>query len=224
MERDAFVSGARDAVPMLLGIVPFGLVTGVASADAGLTLAQSLGLSAFVFAGASQLAALSLVEQGSAFLAVVATAVAVNLRMGVYSASIAPYFEEYAARWRALLAFLLIDEAYAISLATYRERDVDPRWYYVGVAGALWVVWQLAIATGVLVGADVPPSWGLDFAVPLVFLALLVPTIEGVPHAAAAVVAAAIAVYGAGWPFNAGLLVGALAGILTGFVVAGWRR
>jgi len=224
MERDALVRGLRDVLPILVGIVPFALVAGVAASRAGFTFPQAMGLSVFVFAGASQLAALSLVEGHAAFVAVVATAVAINLRMAMYSASLAPYFEGYAARWRALLAYPLTDQAFALSVATYRESDVDRRWYYFAVAFAIWAVWQVATAAGVLLGAGVPSSWGLGFAVPLVFLALLVPAIEGVPHAAAAVVAAAIAIYGADWPFNAGLLVGALAGITVGLVVAGWRR
>ncbi|GGL27567.1 membrane protein [Halarchaeum grantii] len=224
MDRHALGRGVRDAAPLLLGIVPFGLVAGVASVEAGLTLAQALGLSVFVFAGASQLAALSLIEQGSAFAAIVATAVAVNLRMGMYSASIAPYFEKYATRWRALLAYFLTDQAFALSLAAYRDSDVDHRWYYLGVSITLWVVWQLTTALGVFLGTGVPSSWGLGFTVPLVFLALLVPAIEGVPHAAAAAVAAAVATLGAGWPFNVGLLVGAGAGILVGLVVEASRR
>lgn len=224
MERDALVRGLRDVLPILLGIVPFALVSGVAATRAGLTFAQAMGLSVFVFAGASQLAALSLIEGNAAFLAVVATAVAINLRMAMYSASLAPHFERYTARWRALLAYPLTDQAFALSVAAYRDSDVDRRWYYLSVAVAIWAVWQVATAAGVVLGAGVPSSWGLGFAVPLVFLALLVPAIEDVPHAAAAAVAATIAVYGSGWPFNAGLLAGAIAGVVVGLVVEGWRR
>ncbi|GAA0298409.1 AzlC family ABC transporter permease [Halarchaeum salinum] len=224
MHRDAFGRGARDALPLLLGIVPFGLVSGVAAVDAGFTFPQAMGFSVLVFAGASQLAALSLVEQHGAFLAAVATAVAVNLRSAMYSASIAPHFQQYATRWRAFLAYPLTDQSFALSVSAYRDSDVDPGWYYLGTASTLWVAWQVATAAGVLVGAGIPSSWGLGFTVPLVFLALLVPAIEDVPHAAAATVAAAVAVYGVGWRFNAGLLVGALAGIVVGLVVEARRR
>nr|WP_234402830.1 AzlC family ABC transporter permease [Halarchaeum acidiphilum] len=110
MERDALVRGVRDSLPILLGIVPFGLVSGVAATDAGLSVAQAMGLSVFVFAGASQLAALSLVKSGAPFLVAAATAVIVNLRMGMYSATLAPYFREYAARWRAIMSYLLVDQ------------------------------------------------------------------------------------------------------------------
>ncbi|WP_020222130.1 AzlC family ABC transporter permease, partial [Halarchaeum acidiphilum] len=197
MERDALVRGVRDSLPILLGIVPFGLVSGVAATDAGLSVAQAMGLSVFVFAGASQLAALSLVKSGAPFLVAAATAVIVNLRMGMYSATLAPYFREYAARWRAIMSYLLVDQAFALALSAYRDSDVDRRWYYLGVAATLWAVWQVATAVGIVVGASVPSSWGLSFSVPLIFLALLVPMIEDRPRAVAAVVAAVVAVYGA---------------------------
>ncbi|MFB6079229.1 MAG: AzlC family ABC transporter permease [Halarchaeum sp.] len=224
MDRTAFGSGVRDALPVVFGIVPFGLVAGVAAVDAGFSLPQAVGLSVFVFAGAAQLATLSLVERGAPFVAVVATALAINLRMGLYSATIAPHFREYATRWRALLSYLLIDEAFALALTAYRERDVDPRWYYLGAAGALWATWQVTTVLGVLLGTGVPDAWGLEFAVPLVFLGLLVPAIRSAPHLLAAVAAAAVAVYGAGWPFNLGLLVGTAVGVIAGLLAEAVRR
>ena len=219
IDRHAFGRGLRDALPLLLGIVPFALVSGVAATKANLSFSQAMGLSVFVFAGTSQIAALSLVRSNAPFLVAVLTAVVVNLRIGMYSASIAPYFRKYETRWRALLSYFLVDQTFALSLAAYRDSDVDHRWYYLGVAVTLWTVWQAFTVVGIVVGAGVPTTWGLDFAVPLVLIALLVPMIEDVPKVGAAAVAAVVAVVGAGWPLNLGLLAGAAAGILTGLTV-----
>ncbi|UIO99519.1 AzlC family ABC transporter permease [Halobaculum sp. CBA1158] len=236
--------GVRDALPLLLGIVPFALVAGVAGVEAGLTPLQTVGLSVIVFAGASQLAAIELLGSDAALGVVVLTVVVINLRMLMYSASIAPYFRDLSARVRAGCAYLLTDQAYALALARYvgeldgdgtadrdgdrtvdRDSDADGStgeartrrpYYYLGVALTLWVVWQAGTVVGVVFGAAVPDGWRLGFAVPLVFLALLVPAVSDAPSLAAAVAAAAVAVGGAGLPFNAGLIAGGVVGVLVG--------
>ncbi|MDS0220624.1 AzlC family ABC transporter permease [Haloarcula sp. S1AR25-5A] len=219
MDTSAFRRGVRDAAPLLLGIVPFGLVAGIAAVNAGFGLSMAVGLSVVVFAGASQIAALELLGQDAPLSVVVATAVVINLRYLMYSASIAPYFRDFTARWKAVLAYVLTDQAYAISVASYRsDRPVDRKWYYLGAAVTLWAVWQVTTVAGALLGTGVPDAWGLEFAIPLVFLAILVPAIEDRASAVAAVVGGALAVLGAGLPLNLGLLVGSAVGITAGVV------
>jgi len=219
MNRADFRRGVRDVAPLLLGVAPFGLVAGIAAANAGLDLTQAVGMSVIVFAGASQLAALDLIGRDAPLSVVVLTAVVINLRMLMYSASIAPHFRTFAGRVKAGLAYLLTDQAYALSIASYRaEESVDRVAYYLGVAVTLWVVWQLTTAAGVLLGTGVPDAWGLEFAVPLVFLALLVPAMEDGPTTVAGLVGGTIAVVGAGLPLNLGLLVGASVGIVAGLL------
>ena len=212
-------AGVRDVSPLMLGIVPFALVAGIAAVDAGLGLAEAVGMSVIVFAGASQLAALDLLGSNAPLAVVVGTAVVINLRMLMYSASIAPHFADYGRRLRAGLAYLLTDQAYAISVAEFDENPDRSRWrYYLGAGASLWIVWQIGTIAGVVIGAGVPDAWGLTFAVPLVFLALLVPAMKDRPTTVAGVAGGAIAVVAAGLPLNLGLLVGALCGIAAGLV------
>lgn len=210
----------------MVGIVPFGLVAGAAAVGVGLSGLHAVGLSVLVFAGASQLAAIELLGENTPAVVVVVTVLVINLRMTMYSASIAPYLQNLATRWRVGLAYVLTDQAYALSVTRFMaDEPVDRRWYYIGVAGPLWAVWQLCTVAGVIVGAQVPDSLPLEFAVPLTFLALLVPAISDAPSAAAAAVAASVAVLGAGLPLNLGLLTGAVVGVLAGLVVeTGVRR
>ncbi len=216
MNRD-LRAGIYDALPLHLGVVPFALVTGIAAAEAGLTSVQAVGMSVLVFAGASQLAALELLGETAPIVVVVGTAVVINLRMLMYSASIAPYFADYRQRTRAFLAYFLTDQAYAMAIAEYGdEGDRDERSYYLGVGVSIWAVWIVGTFVGVVVGAGVPESWGLSFAVPLVFLAILVPAMKGRPRTVAAAVGGTVAVVAAGLPFNLGLLAGALSGIAAG--------
>ncbi|MFC6989476.1 AzlC family ABC transporter permease [Haloplanus sp. GCM10025708] len=215
-----FRNGVRAALPLLLGVVPFALVSGVAAVGAGLTLVEAMGLSVVVFAGASQLAVLELLGQNAPLAVVILTAAVINVRMVMYSASIAPYFRPLRRRWKVLLAYLLTDQAYALSIAEYaRTDDTDRRWYYFGIAVTIWVVWQLATVAGIALGANVPDRWGLQFAVPLVFLTLLVMALKDRETVAAGVVGGGVAVAGAGLPLNLGLVVGALAGVATGVLV-----
>jgi 4-azaleucine resistance transporter AzlC len=217
MDRSEFGQGVRDVLPLLLGIVPFGFIAGIAAVNAGLGLAEAVGLSAIVFAGAAQLAALDLIGRDAPLAIVVVTAVVINLRMLMYSASIAPHFQKLSSRMKATVAYLLTDQAYALSIVRYRNEDsTTPVAYYLGVAVTLWVVWQLTTIAGVVLGTSVPESLGLEFAVPLVFLALLIPAMEDGPTTVAGILGGIVAVGTAGLPLNLGLLVGAAVGILGG--------
>ncbi|ADQ66222.1 branched-chain amino acid permease (azaleucine resistance) [Halogeometricum borinquense DSM 11551] len=227
--------GVRDVSPILVGIIPFGLVAGVAAVNAGLSPLQAVGLSVVVFAGASQLAIIDLLGQNAELVVVFVTAVVINLRMMMYSASIAPHFRRVRSRWKAVSSYLLTDQAYALSIARYNEgapaerpNSNERRNYYLAVAASLWIVWQVCTVLGILLGTGVPDAWGLEFAVPLVFLALLVPSVSNRPRLVAAVVGGGVAVAGEvvvvggspGLPFNLGLLLGALAGVLAGVAAA----
>jgi len=220
MLPDDFRAGVRAALPSLLGLVPFGLVAGIAAVNAGLSPLQAVGLSAVVFAGASQLAAVDLLAQDASLAVVVVTAVVINLRMAMYSASIAPHFESLRRRWEVVCSYLLTDVGYALSITEFADSEGTSRlWYYLGAAGAIWAVWQIATVAGVFLGTGIPERWNVGFAVPLVFLTLLVSEVSDRPRLVAALVGGSVAVVGANWPLNLGLIGGALAGVAAGVLV-----
>jgi len=216
--RDSFLAGVRAIAPVLLGAAPFGLVAGAAAVEAELTVAQALGLSTVVFAGASQLAAIDLLGRDAPFAVVVGTALVINARLVMYSASIAPYLGRLSRARKALVAYLLTDQAYALSVTRFRREGASV-WYYFGAAVPLWVVFVAATAVGAVGGAQLPPSLPLGFAVPLVFLAVLTPAVTDNASITAAVVGGGVAVAGAALPLNLGLLGGALAGVAAGLLV-----
>lgn len=220
-ERSAsFFEGVRAVSPVLVGIIPFGLIAGATAVRVGLSGLEAVGLSVIVFAGASQLAAIELFGQDAPIAVVIVTALVINLRLTMYSASLAPYFREQATRWRGGVAYLLTDQAYALAVTRFRtDEAVNRRWYYLGAAAPLWAVWQICTIVGVLAGARVPESLPLDFAVPLTFLALLIPSITDRSSAVAAAIGGTVAVVGAGLPLNSGLITGALFGVLVGLLV-----
>ena len=225
--RGSFRAGAMDVAPVLLGIIPFGLVAGVAVAEAGLGVAEALGFSSLVFAGAAQLAAVDLVGSGAPAWVAVLTAVVINLRMAMYSASLGTFLTREPLGKRVVATYLLTDQAYALSIARYRDASrpaVVRWWYYVGAGILLWATWQVVNVLGVVVGDAVPDGVPLGFAVPMVFLALLVPTITDRPSIVAAVVGGAVAVLADPLPANLGMPLGTLAGVASGFVVHLRRR
>jgi 4-azaleucine resistance transporter AzlC len=222
--QQSFLAGTRAIAPILLGVVPFGLLVGLTAMAAGFARSEAMGSSVFVFAAAAQLAAAELVAQGATPSVVVLTMLVINLRFTMYSASLAPHFKDQGAPWRFLFAYLLTDQAYAVSIIQFETSPQAPhrRWFYLGAAVVMWATYQASTAVGVFVGAKVPAGWGLDFAIPLTFLALLGKTIKGHPSLGAALVAGLVAVLGFGLPNNLGLVCAGLAGIAAG--VAAERR
>lgn len=212
------LAGARDVAPIILGIIPFGLVTGAAVVDAGYGLAEAVGMSLFVNAGAAQLAATTLAGEGAPLLVVIGTALIINARMLIYSTSLAPVIAPHAGRWRALIGHPLVDQSYAATMTMGRYRnDIAIVPYYVGSWLILASVWQLSNIAGALGGAFVPAEWSLDFAIPLVFLAMLVPTLSTrVDRETAAVSAVAAVLLVPVLPLQTGLLAAILAGMAWG--------
>lgn len=216
--RDA-IDGARTMAPILLGVVPFGLVAGVTAVEAGMTPLQAVAMSVLVFAGAAQLAAIELVARSAPVAVVVLTVLVINLRYIMYSASLAPYLRCVRAPARWLSAYVLTDQAYAVSLAEFRETRPTERsrlWYYLGGSFALWSGWQVSTAVGAVAGAAVPDGLSLGFAVPLTFLALLVPALTDRTTLLVAGVSATVGVAAASLPFDLGLVTAALVGVTVG--------
>lgn len=216
-ERADFASGMWDAVPTLPANVPFGFVAGAAAVQAGFTDVQAVAMSALVFGGASQLAAIELVNANAPLAVAALTAVVVNLRYVMYSAAIAPYFREFTEKWRLFCSLFIVDTTFAIAVTEYeRDGDTDRMAYYLGESAAIYVGFVGGTAAGVLLGDRVPDGLQLDFAVPLLFLALLVPSITDEATSVAAAVGGFVAVVGAGFPMNLGIVVAALCGIAAG--------
>lgn len=220
---DALRRGAFDVAPIVAGVVPFGVVAGAAAVDAGYSWVEALGFSSLVFAGASQLAAIDLAGRGAPVVVAVATVLVINARMLMYGASLAPHLVAVPARRRAAAAYLLTDQAFALSTARYQDGLPASRRlaYFVGVALPLWLNWQLTTLLGAVVGASVPDGVPIEFAIPLTFLVLLVPSVTDRPTLVAALTGAVVAVVGAPLPANLGMLLGAVSGIVAGVVAHG---
>jgi predicted branched-subunit amino acid permease len=220
MTASPFRRGVVQGLPFVLIIVPFGALFGIVASEAGLDLAQVMGFSSLVIAGASQLVALQLMVDGVPGAIVVLSALAVNLRMAMYSAALAPHLGPAPAWQRAALAYLLVDQVYALAQSAYDDHAAwtvgDKVAYMAGTALFIVPTWLAATWLGAAAGARVPETWSLDFAVPLAFLALVGPMLRTRAHRSAALVSAVGALALSWMPWNLGLIVAAVAAMAVG--------
>jgi 4-azaleucine resistance transporter AzlC len=217
-KRSEFLNGIKSILPILLGVLPFGLIYGVSARSAGLPVIAAQAMSFIVFAGSAQFVTVQLISAGIPVGIIILTACLLNLRHALYSASLAPYVKQLPRRWKMLLAYVLTDEAYAVTITHYQQSDeiAYKHWYFLGAGLTLWIVWQISTATGIVLGANVPASWSLDFALPLTFIALVIPSLRTRAEWIAATTAGVVAVLAAGLPLNLGLLVATFTGMAIG--------
>ena len=222
--RTAFVAGMKGIAPILVGVIPFAAITGVAAIETGLSPGLAIGMSLIVYAGASQLAALQLIGIGTSSVVIIVTAIIINLRFFMYSASLTQFLPKIPLRWKFPSAYLLTDQAYAVAVSRYqsqpgRELSEGYRlWYFLGAAGVMWLCWQAGTLLGVLLGTQVPPELGLDFAIPLAFISLLIPALKNQASITAALVAGVVVLLASGLPYNLSLIAAALCGIGAGML------
>ena len=210
-----------------MGLLPFGVVCGVASVAAGLTFVEGMALSLLSFSGVVQLVTVQLYTSGAPFTIVVMTAIVVSLRLLMYSAALAPHLGG-ALTWREKIAtgYLITDHGYALGMIDVAHHPGRPNrhWFLMGIGALAWTAWNLSVAVGMAVGTQLPPSWGLDFTVPLTFLALLVPLLRDRASGVAALVGGGVAIAAYAMPLRLGLITAALAGVGAAALWHRWER
>lgn len=216
-------AGFTAGAPLVAGVLPFALLYGALAREQGLSLVQTSGLSLAVFAGSAQLVFLNLWGQEASLAALVLACLVINLRLAMYSASLAPHLAGTGGHQRLVAAYFLTDESYGTSLGRFlspRPQPGSPFFFFLGSAGPCWLSWQTGGVAGYLAGALIPEAAGrlLGLAVPLVFLALLAPLVARGPRLTAALTAMTVAVAGAGLPLNLGLIAAAVSGPAAGLI------
>jgi predicted branched-subunit amino acid permease len=217
-ERGTRPRGHVDAAPLILGYLPFALVMGASITASSVANVAGWASSPLIFAGASQLALLEVLDGGSTVAIAVMTALAINLRHVMYSASLAPWMAGQDWRWRLAAPLLLNDPQFLLVSRRFPELpdDAAKRRYYLELGLTLLLAWSSMTAIGVVIGSRLPDTLPFDVIVPLTFLALLVPSLTDRPSIGAAVAGGSVAVVAHGLPLHLGLLAGILAGVAAG--------
>lgn len=218
--QSVFFKGVRDAAPFLLVVGPFSVLFGVVATEAGLTIVQTVSFSLAVIAGAAQFAALQLMVEDAPTIIALVSALAVNLRMAMYSAALTPHLGAAPLWHRAFAAYFIVDQSYGLSILRFEQ---NPDWtlaqrlsYFWGAVAPICPFWAFFTYVGAVIGEELPPWLALDFALPICFLAIIMPMLRTRAHVAAAIVSVFAALIFASLPFNLGLLVAGLLGMITG--------
>lgn len=222
----AYLKGIGDGAPFILVIVPFATLFGLIATEAGLSVFETLAFSVVVIAGAAQFTALQLLQEEAPTIIVLASALAVNLRMAMYSASLTPWIGGAPLWQRALAAYLTVDQSYVVSMAQY-ERAPDMTVaqriaYFFGAVTPVVPLWYLFTFIGALLGAQVPEAWALDFAIPITFLAMIAPMFRTVAHVVAAFVAVVVSLLAVEVPYSLGLIIAGISGMIAGAQTEVW--
>ncbi|HZM34106.1 MAG TPA: AzlC family ABC transporter permease [Burkholderiales bacterium] len=203
---------------MLLGVVPFALVTGVAMVASGIAPVAAILMSVLVFAGASMIASAQLLASGTPLVMVLLATAFINLRFMMYSATLRPHFGHMPLRWRLVVGYLVADNVVGLSAGRFADHREDPAKleFFLGVGSLIWLAWQAGVAAGALLGAGLPGSWRLEFAAPLAFIAMSVPFIRDRATLAAALAAGLAVVLAHDLPLRLSIPVAALTGMAAG--------
>ena len=216
-----FLKGIIDVSPLMIPVVPFGLIFGVLAIDVGFTPLQAMGMSLIVFGGASQIVLLQLFSGGASSLVIISSVGAVNSRHLLYGAVVSEHLSDLKLIWKIIISYFLIDQAFAISNEYFKKNKERSRYFHlVGGGAACWIIWQSTTLLGIILGSAIPEKLGLSFAVPLTFLALLVNDFRKFINLVVIIVSGSVATLGYNFiPFKAYVIVAALAGLLTAIVL-----
>ncbi|MEO1563767.1 MAG: AzlC family ABC transporter permease [Pseudomonadota bacterium] len=229
MERSAktvFWNGFRDAIPFILVIVPFGTLFGVVGTEAGWNVAQVMAATFLVIAGASQFTAVALWADNTPLFFILLTSLAVNLRMAMYSAALVPHFGKAPLGLRALLAYAIVDQNFAMGTKKYEE-EPDLTWqekvaYFIGMFVFIAPFWYTCTYLGAVFGAAIPESFALDFATPILFIALIAPLLRTLPNLVAALCSIVFALALNEVPYSLGLIIAAVIAMVAGAQTELW--
>lgn len=219
-KRDEFSAGVKATLPLIVGAIPFGIIFGTLAETSGLSAWGAMAMSVIVYAGSSQFIALGLLAAGAAIPIIILTTFVVNLRHLLYAANLVPKVAHLPLRWRIMMAFGLTDETFAAASNRFlRQASIETaHWFYLGSFLAMYGNWILCTFIGIVLGELFPDmtDWGLDFAMSVTFIGMVVPYLTNRPMWGAVIVAGAMAVATAFMPHKLGLIVAAVCGITTG--------
>ena len=216
-----FTQGIIDVSPLMIPVVPFGLIFGVLAIDIGFTPLETMGMSLIVFGGASQIVLLQLFSGGASSLVIISSVGAVNSRHLLYGAVVSEHLSDLKLIWKIIISYFLIDQAFARSNEYLKKNNEKNKYFHlIGGGATCWVVWQTTTFLGIILGSAIPEKLGLSFAVPLTFLALLVNDFRKLINVIVILISGLVATFGFNYiPYKAYVIVAALVGLFVAMIL-----
>ena len=216
-----FLKGVIDVSPLMIPVVPFGLIFGVLAIEVGFTPLETMGMSLIIFGGASQIVLLQLFSGGASSIVIVSSVGAVNSRHLLYGAVVSEHLSDLKLIWKIIISYFLIDQAFARSNEYFKKnKDENKYFHLVGGGATCWIIWQSTTFLGIILGAAIPEKLGLSFAIPLTFLALLINDFRKFINVVVIIVSGLVATLGYNIiPFKAYVIVAALIGLLSAIIL-----
>ena len=216
-----FLKGIIDVSPLMIPVVPFGLIFGVLAVDVGFTPIETMCMSIIIFGGASQIVLLQLFSGGASSLVIISSVGAVNSRHLLYGAVVSEHLSDLKLIWKIIISYFLIDQAFARSNEYFKKNKDDNKYFHlIGGGATCWIIWQLTTFLGIILGAAIPEKLGLSFAIPLTFLALLIDDLRKFINLIVIVVSGIVATFGYNIiPFKAYVIVAAFIGLFSATIL-----
>ena len=216
-----FLKGIADVSPLMIPVVPFGLIFGVLAIDVGFTPLETMGMSLIVFGGASQIVLLQLFSGGASSLVIISSVGAVNSRHLLYGAVVSEHLSDLKLIWKIIISYFLVDQAFARSSEYLKNNNEKNKYFHlIGGGFTVWIIWQITTFLGIILGASIPEKLGLSFAVPLTFLALLVNDFRKFINVIVIIISGLVATLGYNYiPFKAYIIIAALTGLISAIIL-----
>ena len=221
-----FLKGVIDVSPLMIPVVPFGLIFRILAIDIGFSPLATMGMSVIIFGGASQIVLLQLFSGGASSLVIISSVGAVNSRHLLYGAVISEHISDLKLIWKIIISYFLIDQAFARSNEYFKgNKNKNKYFHLIGGGVTCWIIWQTTTFLGIILGTAIPEKLGLSFAIPLTFLALLVNDFRKIINITVIIISGLIATFGYNYiPYKAYVIVAALTGLLTAMIITKKRK
>jgi len=217
-----FFKGIKDTSPLMIPVVPFGIIFGVLAIDLGLTAMTTIAMSIIIFGGASQIIFLQLFSAGASSLVILSSVGAVNSRHLLYGTVLSEHLSDLSLTWKIIISYFLVDQAFAVSNNYFKKNKHDKDRYFHLFGGGLncWTIWQITTIIGIYLGSIIPEKLGLTFAIPLTFLALLVDDFRKFINVIIIIISGSIATLGYEIiPFKAYVIVAATISLIVAYIL-----
>ena len=218
---EIFFKGVIDVSPLMIPVIPFGLIFGILAIDIGFSPMATMGMSLIIFGGASQIVLLQLFSGGASSLVIISSVGAVNSRHLLYGAVVSEHVSDLKLIWKIIISYFLIDQAFARSNEYLKKSDEKNKYFHlIGGGATCWIIWQSTTLLGIILGAAIPEKLGLSFAVPLTFIAILVNDFRKILNVIVIIVSGLVATFGFNYiPYKAYVIIAAIAGLITAMIL-----